>query len=283
MKKLKFLSVILCFSVLASTASAQLIAYESFNESASTELAGTTADSGLGAWTLVSGAASSSTITSPGLDYPNLAASGNKVTVTTGTGLIANLTTAFSVPDNSVGHICGSFIMNTSNTSGDAALSLYQNQVNQIDASTAALASIGLINSGDARLITGRNMELAGNNGLATATTSVAQENLYVFRITIDTNPGAVESGTFWVNPTITAGMTESDLGTGFSANFNNTGLSGVTAIGLYTTGTNAAVFDEIRLGSSLSSVTPIPEPSTWALIFGVLAGLAVLYRRRMD
>ena len=255
-----------------------LIAYESFSDAATTELAGTTADSGLGDWTLVSGAAGSATYTSPGLEYTNLATSGNKVTVSTGTGLYANLSDPFNVEESSVGEIWGSFIMNTSNTSGDAALSLYQSS--DPTSTTPALASVGLINSGSARLISGRQMDLNGNNGLATSTVAVNQQNLYVFRITIDTNAGAVESGTFWVNPTLTQGMTVGDLGSGWSANFNNTGLSGVAAIGLYTTGTNAAVFDEIRLGTTLDSVAVIPEPGTLALV-GIALGCLVLFRRR--
>lgn len=275
----KFLIPFSIAALCASAVNGSIIVRESFSDSATTELAGTTGDVGLGTWTLVSGAAGSATITTPGLAYDNFATSGNKLTVTTGTALFANLTTPFNVPANSVGEIWGSFIMSTSNTGGDAALSLYQ--VSSPTASDNALASIGLINSGDARLIAGRSMEGGGNIGLVTADIPVNQQNLYVFRITIDTNAGAVESGTFWVNPTIASGMTVGDLGTGFSIGLTNTGLSGVAAIGLYTTGSNAAVFDEIRLGSTLASVTPVPEPSTYAAVLGVLAlGLIVVRRR---
>ncbi|MCC5844184.1 MAG: PEP-CTERM sorting domain-containing protein [Verrucomicrobia bacterium] len=265
-------------SLSALVCQGSLIAYESFGDAATTQLAGTTADSGLGAWTLVSGAAGSATYTEPGLTYPNLVTSGNKVTVTTGTALYANLTSPFTVADNSVGEIWGSFIMSTGNTSGDAALSLFQ--AASPTASSNALASIGLINSGDARLIGGRTMDGGGNIGLVTSNVTVNQQNLYIFRITIDTNAGQVESGTFWINPTITAGMTVGDLGTGWSAGLTNTGLAGVASIGLYTTGTNAAVFDEIRLGTTLDSVAVIPEPGTLALV-GIALGSLVLFRRR--
>lgn len=280
MKKMSILfASALALSALVSRG--ELIAYESFGDAATTQLSGTTADSGLGAWTLVGGVAGSSTYTSPGLDYTNLATSGNKVTVTTGTSLYANLSSPFTVAANSTRDIWGSFVMNTANTSGDAALSIFESS--NPTASTAALASIGMINNGNARLISGRTMDLNGNNGLATSSVATNQKNLYVFRITIDSNPGAVESGQFWINPTITSGMTVGDLGSGWSANFNNTGLSAtpaITTISLYTTGTNAAVFDEIRLGTTLADVAVIPEPGTLALV-GLALGALVLFRRR--
>ena len=281
MKTAWFVLLVTGYLWMVQVGSAAVLVYESFDEAPSTELAGTAADIGLGAWQLVSGDAGSATITSPGFTYPPMEVEGNKLTISTGTALYANLTDPFNVPVNSVGHIWGSFIMETSNTSGDAALSLFQ--VSNPTASTAALASVGLINAGDARLISGREMEgNVGNNGLATADVPVTQRNLYVFKITIDTNAGAVESGRFWVNPTLTSGMKEADLGTGWSANFNNTGLSGVAAIGLYTTGSNSASFDEIRLGTTLDSVTGvpvIPEPGSMALLLFGFAGLRMLRR----
>lgn len=273
--------LVIGFLLLPQLGQSAVLVYESFDEADPTQLAGTTADIGLDAWTQISGVAASATVTSPGFTYSPMEVEGNKLTISTGAALYANLTNPFVTPPNSIRHIWGSFIMETSNTAGDAALSLFQ--VSNPTASTAALASIGLINSGDARLISGREMEgNVGNNGLATADVPVTQTNLYVFKITIDTNPGAVESGQFWINPTLTSGMTESDLGTGWSANFNNTGLSGVAALGLYTTGSNAASFDEIRLGTTLGSVTGvpvIPEPGSMALLLLGLAGVRMFRR----
>lgn len=51
---------------------------------------------------------------------------------------------------------------------------------------------------------------------------------------------------------------------------------------GAYTAGlSNAISFDEIRLGTDYASVTPIPEPSTWALLAGGLTALMIFRRRR--
>lgn len=272
-------SIVLVFTLLIPRLDAALVAYEGFGDAGGTELAGSTANSGLGSWTLVSGVSGSATYATPGLSYNSLEVAGNRISFSTGTALYANLSSPFSIGASSVGEFWGSFIMNTSNSSGDAALSLFQNA--SPNSSTGALATIGMVNSGDARLISGRTMDVNGNNGLVTSTASATQQNFYLFRITIDTNAGAVESGTFWINPTLTSGMGLGDLGAGFSAIFNNTGLDSIAAIGLYTTGTNAAVFDEIRLGTTLADVVPVPEPSTYALLLGITSLAFVVYRRR--
>ncbi len=43
----------------------------------------------------------------------------------------------------------------------------------------------------------------------------------------------------------------------------------------------DAVLFDEFRLGTTFSDVSGVPEPSTYAVIFGLAAGMLALYRQR--
>jgi hypothetical protein len=280
MKKYLILPTVAAALVVASSASAALIAYEGFSDAAGTALAGQAANSGLSAWTAVSGSASN---TEGSLTYSTLDVSGNKVSFGGTAAYYANLSSLITVGANSTYDLWGSFSMTVSGSTGDAGLSIFHGA--NPTASTAALATFGLVNNGNVRLIGGRSMEANGNVGLGTASNDfpVNVQNFYVFKITINTNAGQVETASLWLNPTLSAGMTEASLGAAAIANVNltNTGNSGIGAIGLYSTGGNTPIFDEIRLGTSFDSVVSvIPEPSAFAAIAG-LAGLVLAATRR--
>jgi hypothetical protein len=254
------------------------IVYEGFSDADATALAGQTADLGLGAWTSASGSAASNSAGS--LDGSGLTTTGNKVTFTGASAYYANLSLPITVGADSTYDLWGSFLMTTSGTSGDAALSVFHSS--SPDTSTPALASFGLINNLNVRVIAGRTMSAGGNNGLGTSTTAVNQLNFYVFKITINTNAGQVETASLWLNPTLSAGMTEASLGSSALSNVDltNTGDGAISSIGLYSSGPGVT-FDEIRLGTSVADITPVPEPSTMALYGGLVVFGLVCYRRR--
>ena len=84
------------------------------------------------------------------------------------------------------------------------------------------------------------------------------------------------DSLSLWINPSVVAGETDLGLAT---AQMTDLDLSGFDRVRLYT-GNNATFnVDEIRLATSFE--TAIPEPSTYALLFGAGALGAIGYRRR--
>jgi hypothetical protein len=96
---------------------------------------------------------------------------------------------------------------------------------------------------------------------------------------------GASSSFHFWAtdNPTaLTLGGPDLALGT---ANVALTGLNastiGFRSLHIYgSDGLGHSQFDEIRFGTTFADVSPIPEPSTYALLAAGLGALAWLRRR---
>jgi hypothetical protein len=115
---------------------------------------------------------------------------------------------------------------------------------------------------------------IGGDTVISPATAD--ETNLLVVKFDF-TTPTAVLAD-IYVNPAIggvepSATVTAIELG---SFNIDN--------IKLYhgSGGSGITTFDEIRFGDSFAAVTPVPEPSTYALLGGILAlGLVVLQRRR--
>ncbi len=105
----------------------------------------------------------------------------------------------------------------------------------------------------------------------ATVTTDTL---LVVFKLTKGANTEV------WLNPTI--GSTTPVAGTGLTIGSAGN-LTSINSIALSFQG-QSLHFDELRVGDTFMDVTPtgIPEPSTYAALFGVAAlGLGVLRRRR--
>jgi hypothetical protein len=115
---------------------------------------------------------------------------------------------------------------------------------------------------------------IGGDTNISAATADVT--NLFVVKFDF-TTPSAVTAD-IYVNPTI--GGTEP------AATVSGIGLGAfnIDDIKLYhgSGGSGVTTFDEIRFGDSFAAVTPVPEPSIFALLGGVFAlGFCLMRRRR--
>ncbi len=115
----------------------------------------------------------------------------------------------------------------------------------------------------------------AANTVLGTAGSSVVGNTFFVvMKLDFVTNNNTLS---LWLNPALNVPLGTPDVSGGLGStswnDINNVGFTG----GASATGT----FDEIRVGTTFADVSPIPEPTTWALLAGSLTALMVFRRRR--
>lgn len=106
-----------------------------------------------------------------------------------------------------------------------------------------------------------------------------------VGRISRDGSTTAGENGfdrvELWINPTSTD-LGEADVIADYNISIDDE--TGFSFFGLRTvniSGTDDYRFDELRIGTDIASVVAVPEPSTYALLFGFVALLSMIIRRR--
>ncbi|MEX0331410.1 MAG: PEP-CTERM sorting domain-containing protein [Puniceicoccaceae bacterium] len=123
------------------------------------------------------------------------------------------------------------------------------------------------------------NLSINNNNaGHVEIGTELTDTEVNLFVVKVEMVNGGQDSVTAWRNPTV-AQLTGETGGTTLTMETFN----GIDYIGLTNfSGNGNPIFDEIRMGPSLSSVA-VPEPSTYALIVGLAALLALYQRRRMN
>jgi len=101
------------------------------------------------------------------------------------------------------------------------------------------------------------------------------EQTLFLMRLDFGNDPSESTDVTVWMNPPDITD--ESALQTPvFQLDTDYATYNQVGVAGRFSTD-----FDEIRIGTSFDSVTPIPEPSTYALIFGIGVFGILLLRRR--
>jgi hypothetical protein len=214
-----------------------------------------------------------------GLTYSGLLTTGGgSSTAGTGRGGIL-LGSSFQVDDTTTGDIYLSLLMQS--PTGDTG-DLYK---------AFELHDGGFADSPDRKVQIGLNSgDFGGNDkyGVRVATSTTTQTgalatvnaavNLIVAKFTLSATTDA-DVATFWFNPeTGTAGdptvfestITLNSLDISYDRfTLANFGLSGTILI------------DEIRFGSTYGNVTPVPEPSTYALLGGICSLFFVALRRR--
>jgi len=94
----------------------------------------------------------------------------------------------------------------------------------------------------------------------------------FVAKIDFTGAPGA-DRVTYWVNPTVGGAETVSALTATGTFNFDRIAFANFSTVRWN--------LDEVRFGTTWASVTPVPEPSTYALLALGLGALFFLRRRR--
>ena len=149
------------------------------------------------------------------------------------------------------------------------------------------LSEIGFTENGNAAIWSNATTSTAATpNVTSTSTFNVGETHFLVGKIEDASNwSGSNDRVTLWVNPT---GSTEASNTPSLTLEVGTLGLvPSDSQIGLFRfqAGTNdfpeTAQLDELRIGTGFGDITVIPEPSTYAAIFGICALGLTLWRRR--
>jgi len=220
-------------------------------------------------WTVSGTPTGQFTGTTSGLTYSN----GGALTTTAGAAIDTSTTNTtqmmrhFSSTDYVNGDsIYLSFLVNRSaalstsllefrliNKSGDSTRAIFRSSSSSADSWTLADAS---------------------NNVFGTAGSSVVGNTFFaVMRVDFLTGNTGVS---LWLNPALNTPLGAANISGGLGSSSFDIGGVRLTAQASAT-----GTFDEVRVGTTYADVSPIPEPTTWALLAGSLTVLVVFRRRR--
>lgn len=105
------------------------------------------------------------------------------------------------------------------------------------------------------------------------------EAQLFVLRITNVGSGSADSQISLWINPT---DITDINAGAASTAVLNNRQINDIQGF-VFNKGAGVdqtGYFDELRFGASSADVLPIPEPSTYAMLTGIFAFIAIALRR---
>lgn len=286
-----------CLAMSGVVVEGTLIAYESFDITAgSNNLANSSGAGSSGFsnnWTTINDS-NGGNVVSPGFEYAPIISAGNRAQIfnadansdNQATYFYRTLSDSFTVEANSVGTFWASFmIQSTAASQGGLGATIGFFDVSAPAANTISGVTIGAVGGSANYRVAHRALDTSGSGTVLTTGTNAGDLVFMVAKITIDTNPGAAETISLWINPTTFDG-TEASLGTATLDNVSlgNMGISSINSIAFgsnYVSTSNPTLgLDEIRMGHTLASVTPIPEPGTLALV-GIALGSLLVFRRR--
>lgn len=269
MKKIiKSLIVAGSLAVAGTSANAQLL-YDGFNYSAG-NLAGN--NGGTGSWngTTSWAGGTENQVNTTGLTYTGLTTSG---------GLVEDTSASHTVTNASRG------MGNQSSVFTDGSTNWFSFLIRP--GATFTNWGFGIGNSAGAtsggfglNVSSGNFTARAGATSSANTAFTWTSGTTFLVVGSMTTSTSGNETTTIWINPTI--GGVSPVGGTSATVSGNIGTLPGATATMAFGGGNQAQVFafDEVRFGTSFSSVT-IPEPTTWALLAGSLTALVIFRRRR--
>jgi hypothetical protein len=257
-----------------ATAHAQLIAYDSFNYTAGSNVAGNTL-SGVGTWVLANATTTRPTI-----------ASGN-LTVT---GLVASAGQSVSLPG---GNYEEALLPFTSTSAGSVYFSIALN-LSGLPGSAGYTLGLATGNTNFAATIWTKAATGGYQIGLSNRSNSTAAYDATVYALNTTVllvgrynfvAGSANDTSDLWINPSAAT----FGAGAAPAATLTASGGTDMTAISQFllrgTSGSPIATLDELRIGTTWASVTPaatpVPEPSTYAVLAGAAALLGVLVQRR--
>lgn len=271
MTLIRFLLCVLATGGGALAARAQLVAYEPFNYTVSNNVAGSVL-AGVGTWAALNSG------TAPSIAAGNLTVS----------GLQASTGNSAALPG---GNHQEAVLPLASTNTGSLYFSIALNVTSQPTAATYTLAfSTGNTNFGAVVFTqaSGSGYQIGFSNRSSGSTItydptvySLNSTILLVGRYDFVSGTGN-DTSALWINPaSATFGADAAP-----SATLTSSGGSDLAAISQFllrgTTGSPISTVDELRIGTTWASVTPaaVPEPSVYAMAFGVLAIGATLWRR---
>jgi hypothetical protein len=246
-----------------------LYAYESFDYFIGSSLAGQSGGSGwAGTW--ASNAGTNSAAIVAGLEYTDAA---GQVLVTSG-GATRTSSSVFFAQET----------RNTTKQFGEAGTSVWVSFLIQQVPNPSAGTSYGVLALGQG-LTFGSNAMYGGvvatNSRVGTfysatefqnSAVTVAADSVSFITLRYDFASSGNDTINLWINPLLSAPLDAPDV----SGSFRNYS-SAFTGVTLAYGDNKSFVYDEVRVGSTYSAVTAVPEPQTLILL---LAGLAVIATR---
>jgi hypothetical protein len=268
---------------------ATLLVYESFDYAANGNLGGQNGGIGFssaanGIWTDASQPGNEDLIRPGSLAYPGLQTAGNSLSMVSPTNILdptssRRLTTIKPAAGDST---WVSFLFALENTSAPLSSTDFACFTVSPSSGLGAGPFIGVFDDpngapGDKVFGIGSSQGTA----LSLSTVSLEEGQVYFLMARIDWVNGN-ETVTLYVNPAVGAeagSLTPSAVTTALNV-ANGSNVNQMSAIGLFAGGVGTEwAFDEIRVGTTLADVAPIPEPSSLALV--CLSGVGMLLRQR--
>lgn len=281
-------------SFLLAPARAALLLYEGFNGYGSGTLVGQTTANDTGVTGTFSGTGTV-TYASTGLAFGSLQTSGGAATATAGSGSTSSLSFNPNVSDT--GTLWSSYLVSASAISGNVAVSTGTSANLATSAVLGGISGYSQIRYGTA---TGSSSAGNGSSALAINTTYLVLTEWTNVGTALGTGSSA-GTAQYWV---LTLAQFNSFVAAGMSSGYLTAAAIGTAANDVYashtsismTSGTygfdsttpvtlssqnESATFDEVRYGTTLADVLPVPE-SPLAPLLGAAALLPLLRRRRI-